>query len=354
MNRDVVISFHCLLNFGRLMDLSDPDHKKENAFTIVARILSPRYADTFLGPPKWHVETETANEDSNVPFAFASKCRCCVLMKTYNRNQLPQGWETRPFIEKGYRVNIGIRGSFRSIFAYHNETWNIWTDIIPTIVVLALFVNHFLTMTSCSFARSILEAGVFAGIFISRLFSGLFHILNSTSLWANNNLLNVDLLGICSMAFVSPYFFVFWLKVDPEEAFDDTRFKLYCGVLYCMFGVCCVVFISNLTWGATRLRQNLEQVILVALAVIGNFVSVLITFDASIAWEIRVMCTAGYTSFLVGYVMFFIGNLPEALMENGVSDCKWWNSHVIWHVLATIGQFNYLMILVIYSPLSHN
>ncbi|ETV98681.1 hypothetical protein H310_08784 [Aphanomyces invadans] len=45
------------------------------------------------------------------------------------------------FIRSGYRVHYSSKDCVRSLFQWHNETWNVWIHIVGSVVFLALFVT---------------------------------------------------------------------------------------------------------------------------------------------------------------------------------------------------------------------
>ena len=47
--------------------------------------------------------------------------------KVVRAQDVPDGYETMPFVQSGYRVGYDSCGCLTSIFEVHNETINIWT-----------------------------------------------------------------------------------------------------------------------------------------------------------------------------------------------------------------------------------
>ena len=232
---------------------------------------------------------------------------------------LPDGWCEYPYTLTGYRVNYSLRQATRSIFsANHNEFWMIWTDITPAFVFLGLlFVNvsseHFATQSPF---HQILIVGVFLGTITSRMCSSAYHVYNCVSLHANQRLINVDMLGICFMAFGSPWVFA---KANGISDPTDAAFVGYVAALILAF-TCCVVAIVT--------QSALRQPLLVALAIVGNYAS---------------LGSTAMLGFVVGYTVFFIGRFPECVLPPGVADGRIYNSHVLWHIMASLSQLRYVM-----------
>ena len=232
---------------------------------------------------------------------------------------LPEGWCEYPYTSTGYRVNYSVRQATRSIFsANHNEFWMIWTDIAPTCLFLGLlFVNvsseHFAMQSPF---HQILIVGVFLGTITSRICSSVYHVYNCVSLRANQRLINVDMLGICFMAFGSPWVFA---RANDIQSSNDVRFVAYVFVLACFFA-CCAAAIAT--------QSALRQPLLVALAIVGNYAS---------------LGSTAMLGFVVGYTVFFIGRFPECVLSPGAADGRIYNSHVLWHIMASLSQLRYVM-----------
>ncbi|OQS03285.1 adiponectin receptor protein [Thraustotheca clavata] len=47
------------------------------------------------------------------------------------------------YIRSGYRVNYSLTHCFQSLFELHNETWNVWTHIIGSLIFVCLLVSVF-------------------------------------------------------------------------------------------------------------------------------------------------------------------------------------------------------------------
>jgi len=48
--------------------------------------------------------------------------------------ELPDYYNGYPFIPYGYRIDFGYVGAIKSVLSWHNETVNMWTEIIPCIL----------------------------------------------------------------------------------------------------------------------------------------------------------------------------------------------------------------------------
>ena len=64
------------------------------------------------------------------------------------------------------------------------------------------------------------------------------------------------------------------------------------------------------------------------LAIVGNYAS---------------LGSVAMLGFVVGYTVFFIGRFPECVLSPGAADGRIYNSHVLWHIMASLSQLRYVM-----------
>jgi predicted membrane channel-forming protein YqfA (hemolysin III family) len=150
----------------------------------------------------------------------------------------------------------------------------------------------------------------------------------------SQHLLNIDLIGITFMTFVSPYFYY----VGGPEGMD-----IYCSVLFCTQVVCILMFASNLVFGESNISAALEQPLLFGLASVGNLSTIRLLFVDTVDIQQRVVSAVSLVLLVTGYAFCFINHWPEVFLPDGASDGKIWNSHVIWHGMLFVTQMLYLL-----------
>ena len=242
-------------------------------------------------------------------------------MEPRDLDLLPPGWCAYPHTTTGYRVNLSFRAATRSIFhTNHNEFWMIWTDLLPLCVFVALFVIHW-RQTGVSLA-----SGVHAGVILSRLCSLVYHVYHCCSLRANQRLIYLDLIGICCMAFGSPWLYA---VVYESYSFSDPGFRAYTTILTLQYACCVGLFTYAMLSGAHVARQPL----LVVLAATGNYPA-LHHHDPLARWAVAL--------FAGGYVLFYTLRFPECAFT--ASDGRIWHSHVLWHLAAAGAQLCFVVL----------
>ena len=64
--------------------------------------------------------------------------------KLYKRTEVQSYQRFNPFILSGYRGELSLLSCIKSVFLFHNETFNIWTHLLGTCVFLGLLARDLL------------------------------------------------------------------------------------------------------------------------------------------------------------------------------------------------------------------
>ena len=285
---------------------------------------------------------------------FFGLCSCSLPADPicYTSDKLPASWVEYPRTISGYRVNLGWKGSAQSILSSnHNEFYMIWSDLIPLVIYVILAMIH---LSSTKFQNSssnfkLLEFGIFFGIIISKFASSFYHVFNCVSLWTRQRLVNIDLIGITCMCFVTPYFLIIGDQSSMSADVVFTKdFVNYCIVLFAMQFLCSIVFFYNLIFGESSVAYLLRQPLLCILAALGNWAAVKIMISSTMSLSLRIHCGVSVICLLFGYVLCFMNQMPEVFFQKGVGDGKIWNSHVIWHGLLFIAHTSFIAVPLFY------
>lgn len=264
----------------------------------------------------------------------------CMHMTTWHESELPPGWGRYPYTVGGYRVRQSWAAATRSVFdARHNEFWMIWTDVLPLVAFVGLFVVNIQSLRDREPFQQTLVAGVYAAVIISRLCSLFYHVYNVVSLRLNQTLVFVDRIGICCMAFGSPWAFA---CANGTRSFRDGAFFTYLCVLFAVFWLNVVLLAARVA-GAEAFCVPPPVALLVALAVVGNYPAVQVCLDGGAGGTLRALFACGALSFAVGYGVFLQARVPERWLRSGAADGKLWHGHVLWHVAASGGQLAYVL-----------
>lgn len=119
---------------------------------------------------------------------------------------VPDGYETMPFVQTGYRVGYDACGCFTSTFALHNETINIWTHWLG-----AWYFAYLVRVDTSTATIDALTILVFRLITINLLVSSAgYHTFSAISPRAAKLWLRADKLGI-SLMIAGSYIPGIWL-----------------------------------------------------------------------------------------------------------------------------------------------
>jgi hypothetical protein len=253
-------------------------------------------------------------------------------MRSAEAQNLPLGWSTYPYTLSCYRVQYSWKGALASVFwRGHNEFWMIWTDIAPAILFSWMWRSIVLIIDEQERTdyRLILVSLMFFGALLCRSCSLLYHTFNCVSLAANHQHIYLDLIGIASNSLGVP-----WVS---RLAFGDplnARFSAFFVGAYVLCTLCLFTRVLN--------RPVHQQMVLVALAALGNIPTICAVADASVPAAVRVLLFLGPMFFGTGYVLFYVYRIPECFLPLGSADGRWWNSHVLWHVSSALGQLAFL------------
>jgi len=135
--------------------------------------------------------------------SWGGGCGCCP--PTVPADRAPH-WLLRPHILKGYRVDLSPLQCFVSLFTLHNESGNIWTHLVPCVVMGRLAWQVIVTGewsvldvpgASLSPVLETLAVGSFLAMAtLTFFFSSFYHLANCTSESTCALLLRLDVTGI--------------------------------------------------------------------------------------------------------------------------------------------------------------
>jgi len=128
-------------------------------------------------------------------------------------DRIPDHLKYNPHIQKDYRVNISAKQAFYSIFHWHNETINIWTHLMGSLLFLSLIPFSLSTWLVGQDPFGVFFVVIYlAGACFMLISSTLFHTFCCVSVSYYNSFAKMDYLGICvqiigSYGFLCYYFF---------------------------------------------------------------------------------------------------------------------------------------------------
>ncbi|EPY50816.1 hemolysin-III family protein [Schizosaccharomyces cryophilus OY26] len=248
-------------------------------------------------------------------------------------DEIPLEWKNNPFILRGYRFYSSKRRCIRSVLAFHNETFNIWTHLIAFIgffTVISYFYPSSTSWISSSFSNRIVRIFFLVSAMKCLACSVTWHTFSSLSKYEHmRRAACMDYVGISALIAASiisveyhafkchTLFRVLYIAITGtlgcigiympwKKWFNDYRFRSF--KIFFFIGLACSGFLPLLTMcyirGAVETFSYLKPV----------FLSIF--------------------SYIIG-VLFYALHVPEKLYP-GVFDIVG-NSHQLWHIAIIIG-----------------
>ena len=116
-------------------------------------------------------------------------------------SELPDWFAPYPFVYSNYRISYTQKQSWRSIFEWHNETMNVWTEFAP-MVAFSLYTANFMTtnstmITASVYDRIIIYVGLTSALIIRPCLSGFAHLFGCMSSFHYVLWWGIDFFSIC-------------------------------------------------------------------------------------------------------------------------------------------------------------
>lgn len=255
---------------------------------------------------------------------------CRQVYELVDITKLPRWHTPYPFVRTGYRTQFSTHLAWRSVFRLHNETLNIWTELIPAAAFTAWTVEALNKHSDAPrMDRLVMGAGLVCANIVRPLCSGLAHLLHCTSAGSYIAWWSVDYISI-SIAILT-------------TAFVYGHFAFYCSAqLQLLFLVSTVGLLST----------SLMSVLAVASPTVRNaafLLFVIFCHGVPFIYELTLKFGGGrvHESVPAAYLYYWVGslgmfvfallvkesNMPERAVQQPWNDV-FFASHQIWHVLV--------------------
>ena len=159
--------------------------------------------------------------------------------KIVDVDNLPYWLAPYPYIDSGYRVYYNISMCFSSIFQWHNETMNIWTEIFPCICFVAYSIDYLLNneviLKAPAADRIIIIIGLSGALILRPILSA----------------------GAHTFSIMSSYHYVLWWGID-------------------YFSICIAIVCSSLVYSHFTFYCQPQQYIFYVISTVGLLISTLL------------------------------------------------------------------------------
>lgn len=245
----------------------------------------------------------------------------------YDYEHIPQWLEGNPYIQSYYRCGYTTARCFKSVFALHNETFNIWTHTVGFMVALSLAAHIMLHMKLGRKRDYLVFSLLELGSLCMMGGSSVYHTLSAHySARVHDCALSFDYFGISLMIIGSFYPPVFYLFSCSKE----TRFSYFAVVT--TLGL--ISLLGPLIWPHfnTDRFYHVRLLLFCSMAVVGGlmpgfhmFVSLPANEYTTPVYQGLLLCVTIYS---VGMVLYLF-KIPECFFP-GKFDLTL-SSHQLWH-----------------------
>ena len=274
-----------------------------------------------------------AREDADTAAAGESKLRSSCTPEMLHVSEVELIFHCL-YVRTGYRrVTGSFTDAFRSILTLHNETFNIWTHVIGTVLLLwwiAEVASNASEFSSCG-DDIIICLYFLVSLLITHVTSVGFHVLLSMSATQYRRWLTVDNIGTMTGGLAIQVSGT-WYGLREYPVGRAFALALYCTA----FAAASVYFLTDYR----RALYPSKQLIMAAFFNLWHLVF-LALYLATGTWSrcttaIYIWGWSGFWCFVLG-LSIFNARFPERFAP-GRFDI-FFMSHQIWHTLAVLGSY---------------
>lgn len=251
-----------------------------------------------------------------------------------NFEQLPKFLADNEFVRRGYRVHFSFKLCLVSLFKLHNETLNVWTHLVGTLMFFVLMIATFVKiLPSIAHKRSPIptDYAVFAVFFFGAhaqmLFSSIYHLFSAHSASVAKWLARLDYMGICLMIVGSYYPPLYYMLRSCHP--DLMRIHLSAISLLGVLGLI-IVTLPKLQGPRFRVFRAIFFVIF-GLYIVIPMPHIIYLMGFAFIWPILWRLSVMGLLYIFG-AGFYASRCPERCCP-GKFDFGWY-SHPIWHLFV--------------------
>lgn len=266
--------------------------------------------------------------------------------------QLPKFLADNEFIRKGYRVHFSFRLCLISLFKHHNETLNVWTHLVGTLMFFCLMILTYVKLlpTLAKRAPQSTDYAIFAVFFFGAhaqmFFSTIYHLFSAHSANVAKWLARLDYMGICLMIVGSYYPPLYYLL----RACHPDLMRIHLSAIS-LLGVIGVIVVTMPKLQGPRFRVfRAVFFVLFGLYIVIPMPHIVYLMGFAYIWPITWRLAVMGLLYVSG-AGFYASRCPERCCP-GKFDFGWY-SHPIWHlfvIAAGLMQFYNCVYAFTYYP----
>uniref|UniRef100_A0A7S2DCS2 Uncharacterized protein n=1 Tax=Haptolina brevifila TaxID=156173 RepID=A0A7S2DCS2_9EUKA len=274
---------------------------------------------------------ETGYPVKSIDRQFAARRTTIELVKACD---LPPWYEPYPLILSGYRVNSSYRAAFLSLFQLHNETLNVYTELIPAMgfaVWIALFFQKHSQLSSED--HLMVSVAMICSCIVRPLCSALAHLLAHTSAHSYRFWWSVDYssisLAVLMLSLVSSRF-AFYCDQSLWTVFCISAVALFLSTVISILVVASPAVVSLSSGVRSRVRTSLFIIFIL----FCNGVPFI--YQLAYSTQLRSASINRYLAFWgASLATFALGCALKSwlLVERIFNSTTLISSHTLWHII---------------------
>ena len=262
------------------------------------------------------------------------------------QSELPEWYGDYQFIYSGYRLNYTFNDCTKSICTWHNETMNIWTEIIPFVILLLTNIYYvekfgFFHNVHATFLSKIISIVTF-WLPIRALLSAIVHTYHCINAKYSLILWKIDYLSIVVIIFVQTFCFSNALfYCENENVLLTNNIGWIC--FYTSIAFLTIFRKKNGKYSEYYNYKTLVQICLGILAVIGKYPILFVQIGNVNTSEIPINIWMHWIIGEICHIFAFAAkskDFPEKVINSNDSIFNYvLTSHNLWHIGINFGIF---------------
>ena len=265
-----------------------------------------------------------------------------VSTATTSINEAPDFLKDNPHIQNGYRYQMPIQSTLATMFSWHNETLNIWSQLIGFVLFFILFIRFAFNYKTGHKVPKWPLIVFQCGVMFCLIVSAIFHLLLSISKTYYDTWRKIDYCGIIVVMFTMFIPFV-WYAFENKP-----KLKLIYILVAAIIAISCLITIC-LPALQTNAMHVLRPIVFMVLGVWGivTIIHAYILYRGDpVIKKVVIFCFAQLISHLIG-TLFYSTQWPESMRSSPITD--YFSSHFIFHLFIILGLlfFHHAIILLV-------
>tara|TARA_B110000208_G_scaffold176174_1_gene222335 strand:+ start:930 stop:1817 length:888 start_codon:yes stop_codon:yes gene_type:complete len=267
----------------------------------------------------------------------------------YDYEELPEWYKDNKYVSKGYRDwNRSCMYYFKSIFKWHNETLNIWSHLIATILftLLSIYTFKYNYNIYLTYLGDIITMSFFLfSCILCFTLSSIMHCFYPKSEDSCNCLLLCDYYGIIFLILCSYNIFIYYLF------YCNNLIQTYYYLIINSLALLCFIVIKLFNKKKYKLYKLLTCIIFILSIFVPIFHRYLYYKNEhpnEYIQEIKFYSISLGIYFLA--FLFYVSKIPESLCYHKFNCVNYLTSHTIFHIIIVIATItNYYGILNLHN-----